>query len=173
MKSKGTRYLVQGAVIAAIYAALSIIFAPISYGSIQLRVSEVLTVLPFFTPAAVPGLFIGCIISNVYGVATGADTLGIMDIVLGSLATLLAAYCTYKIPIKWLAPLPAVITNGIIVGLELTFVINHGFNTVVFLSFAGWVGLSELIVCYVAGLPLIYALSGKVGQSIFGSRNQV
>ena len=173
MKSKSTRYLVQGALIAAIYAVVAISFAPISYRFIQFRVSEVLTILPFFTPAAIPGLFIGCIITNVYGVATGVDPLGIFDIIFGSLATLVAAYLTYKIRIKWVAPLPAVIMNAIVIGLGFTIVPTGHFLLIPFLVNAGWVGLSELIICYAGGLPLIYALSGKVGQTLFGGKNKV
>ncbi len=172
MKSKGTRYLVQGALIAAIYAAVSIFLAPISFLQIQFRLSEALTILPFFTPAAVPGLFIGCILSNSYGVASGADTLGVLDIVFGSLATLIAAYMTYKIRVKWLAPLPAVIMNALVIGLEFTIIPTGSFHLNLFLINAGWIGLTEGVVCYVAGIPLIYALSGKVGQTLFGNRVQ-
>jgi uncharacterized membrane protein len=173
MKNKGTRYLVQGAVIAAIYAVVSIFLFPITYGNIQFRVSEALTILPFFTPAAVPGLFIGCIISNIYGVAIGADPLGIIDIVFGSLATLIAAYWTYKIRFKWLVPLPAVIMNAIVIGLEFTIIPTGGFNLTLFLINAGWIGLSEFVICYAAGIPLIYALSGNAGHTLFGSKDKL
>ena len=81
-----TKYLTHAAIIAAVYVVLTIIFAPISYGQVQVRISEALTVLPYFTPAAIPGLFIGCIIANIYGGA------GIIDIIFGSLATLFAAF---------------------------------------------------------------------------------
>ena len=97
------RELVRGAIIAAVYALLTIVLAPISSGLIQCRVSEAMSVLPYFTFSAVPGLFIGCLIANLL---TGAP---IYDVVFGSLATLLAAYMTYllrKRAPKWFAPLP-------------------------------------------------------------------
>ena len=67
MKNKGTQFLTEAAVIGAIYVVLTLLFAPLSYGEIQIRFSEALTILPFFTPAAIPGLFVGCIIANLFG----------------------------------------------------------------------------------------------------------
>ena len=83
--NKRTRFIVEAAILAAIYAVITIILAPISYGQIQVRISEALTILPYFTPAAIPGLFVGCIVSNIFGGG------GLIDIVFGSLATLIAA----------------------------------------------------------------------------------
>ncbi len=82
MKNKGTHFLVQGAAIAAVYVVLTLVFAPLSFGEVQIRFSEALTVLPFFTPAAIPGLFVGCIIANLLGGAIP------VDIIFGSIATL-------------------------------------------------------------------------------------
>ena len=82
-KSNKVTFLTQAAVIAAIYVVLTIIFAPFSFGEVQVRISEALTILPFFTPAAIPGLFVGCIIANLFGGAIPAD------IIFGSIATLL------------------------------------------------------------------------------------
>ena len=90
-KSNKVTFLTQAAVIAAIYVVLTIIFAPFSFGEVQVRISEALTVLPFFTPAAIPGLFVGCIIANLFGGAIPAD------IVFGSIATLLGALGTYAL----------------------------------------------------------------------------
>ena len=81
MKNKSTLFLVQAALIAAVYVVLTLVFAPFSYGEIQVRISEALTILPFFTPAAIPGLFVGCILANLLG---GAIPL---DIAFGSIAT--------------------------------------------------------------------------------------
>ena len=89
MKNKGTLFLVQAALIAAVYVVLTLVFAPFSYGEIQVRISEALTILPFFTPAAIPGLFVGCILANLLG---GAIPL---DIAFGSIATLIGAVFTY------------------------------------------------------------------------------
>ena len=113
-----TRSLCVSAVIAALYAALTLLLAPISYGPIQLRLSEAMTLLPMVLPLAVPGLFVGCLIANLY---TGMLT----DIVFGSLATLLAAIGTYllrKKPI--LAAACPIIANGVIVGLLLSLSAN-------------------------------------------------
>ena len=108
------RSLCMSAVIAALYAALTLLLAPISYGPIQLRLSEALTLLPMVLPQAVPGLFVGCLIANLY---TGMLT----DIIFGSLATLLAAVCTYLLRRKpFLAAACPVISNGVIVGLVLS-----------------------------------------------------
>ena len=112
------RSLCLSAVIAALYAALTLLLAPISYGPIQLRLSEALTVLPILLPQAVPGLFVGCLIANLY---TGMLT----DIVFGSLATLLAAIGTYLLrKHSVLAAACPVISNGVIVGLVLSLSFN-------------------------------------------------
>ena len=140
MQKKSVRYLVQAALIAALYAALTLALQPISFSATgQVRVSEALTVLPFFTPAAVPGLFVGY---------------GILDIVFGSLATLLAALAARKLR-RWpfLVPLPSVLFNAAIVGPMLSYV--TGFPI---LPTVGYVGLGQLAACYVLGLPLLYLL---------------
>ncbi len=114
-----TRSLCVSAVIAALYAALTILLAPLSYGAIQLRVSEAMTLLPMVLPQAIPGLFVGCLIANLY---TGMLT----DIIFGSLATLIAAVGTYllrKKPI--LAAACPVVANGVIVGLVLALTGNY------------------------------------------------
>lgn len=153
--NKSTRYLTEAAVIAALYAVLTIVLAPISYGQIQIRVSEILTILPFFTPAAIPGLFIGCIVANIFG------GLGPIDIIFGSLATLVAAYLTYKMPKKILAPLPPVIVNAVVVGLILYYV----YEAPLIISML-WVGLGEGIVCFVLGYPVLLQLD-KLKSKIF------
>ena len=91
MKNKGTQFLAEAAVIGAIYVVLTLLFAPLSYGEIQIRFSEALTILPFFTPAAIPGLFVGCIIANLFGGAIP------VDIIFGSIATLIGAVFTYRL----------------------------------------------------------------------------
>ncbi len=153
---KNTKFLVQGAIIAAIYAALTIAFAPISYGEIQVRISEALTILPFFTPAAIPGLFIGCLIANLM------SPVGIFDIVFGSLASLIAAYLSYKMPKTWLVPLPPVLVNGIIVGLILKYA--YGLPLPLF-TLMLWVTIGQTIACYGIGYPLLLILK-KYGKNI-------
>ena len=110
MKNKNTMFLVQAAAIGAIYVVLTLLFAPLSYGEVQVRFSEALTILPYFTPAAIPGLFVGCILSNLLGGAIP------VDIIFGSIATLIGAIFTYKLrgASKWLAPLPPIVANAVI-----------------------------------------------------------
>jgi len=155
-----TRSITETAVIAAIYAALTLALAPISFGPMQVRVSEAMCVLPFFTPAAVPGLFIGCLISNSLGLVLGTS-LGAMDIVVGSLATLAAAIIASKIKNKWLVPLPAVIFNAFLVSwvLYVMLGIPYWINVL-------WVGIGQAVACYALGMPLLFILN-KNRKAIF------
>jgi len=140
------------AAIAAVYAALTIAFAPISYGWIQFRISEALTILPFFTPLAVPGLTIGVLIANLYSSA------GIVDMIVGPLATFIAAVITSKIKNKWLAPLPPVIINAIMIGTMLGVL----FSSEITIPFAMlWVGIGQFTVLYFLGMPLLLALEKR------------
>jgi len=149
------RYITEAAVIAAMYAALTIVI-PGGSGQIQIRVAEALTVLPFFTPAAIPGLFAGCITANIF---VGA---GIYDILFGILATLSAALLTSRMPSKALAPLPPVICNAVIVA----FVLNVSVNAPLFLTMLT-VGLGELVACYGLGYPLTLFVE-KNREKLFG-----
>ena len=139
--------MVQAALIGAIYATITIAFAPISYGQLQVRISEALTILPFFTPAAIPGLFIGCIVANIYGGQ------GMIDIVLGSMATLIAAFLSHRMPRKWMVPIPPIVVNAIVVG----FILNYLYQVPLPVAM-GWVGLGQLIACYLLGYPLMLVL---------------
>lgn len=145
--SLSTRFFTQAGAIAALYAAVTVILAPLSYGPVQVRVSEALTVLPFVTPAAIPGLFLGCVVGNVYG------GLGLYDMVGGSLCTLLAALLTFflsrtKKPI--LAPLPPVLINSFGVSLYLHFLFNLPYLLTVL-----YIALGEIVACYFLGYPLL------------------
>lgn len=145
-----TRFITQSAVICAVYVALSWIFAPISFGHnlFQFRISEALTVLPLYTPAAIPGLFLGCALSNLI-----IGGLGIIDLVFGSLATLSAAICTYimKKKNRVVALLPPVIINAVVVGAYLNYLISPEINILINM---GWVLLGQVVSCYCLGLPL-------------------
>ena len=155
-KSRFTpRQLALAGVIAALYAVLSYfsgIFG-IAYGPIQCRFSEALCVLPFFFPAATPGLFLGCLAANLL------SPFGALDIVFGSLATLLAALWTQRVHHRWLAPLPPVICNALIVGAVLTvqqvpgelFLGTFAYNALT-------VGLGEAIACFLLGGLLLQLL---------------
>lgn len=158
-KNKRTLYLVQSALIAGIYVAVTYIANPISYGSVQFRISEALTVLPVLTPAAIPGLTIGCLIANL------GSPFGPIDIFCGTLATLLAAICTRMTRNILLRKLPLlslifpVLFNGIIVGAEIAFFLPEGFSWLAFLTSGASVALGELGVCYILGLPLYTGLN--------------
>ncbi|WP_339061167.1 QueT transporter family protein [Tepidibacillus marianensis] len=140
------------AAIVAIYAVLTIAVAPLSYGMIQFRVSEALTILPFFTPLAIPGLFIGVLIANFF------SSLGMVDVIVGSAATLIAAIWTYRIKNKWLVPIPAILVNGIIIGAEIG--ILEGKPSLIPIAML-WVGIGELGVTYLLGMPLLLALEKR------------
>lgn len=160
MNKKKTYFVVLAAIIAAIYAGLTYISAivGIAYGSIQFRFSEALTVLPVFTPAAIPGLTIGCLISNL------TSPYGIVDILCGTFATFSAttlSYLTRKIKFKDLPLLSAlfpVITNAVIVGLEITLLMPEGFKFTAFLLSACQIALGETVVSFGLGLPLYKTL---------------
>ena len=148
---KKIRFIVHAALIAAIYTAVSLVFAPVSAGPVQLRVSEALCVLPYFTPAAIPGLFIGCIIANSF-----VSGMIWADIVFGSLATLCAAILSYLLrKFKWLVPLPAVILNALVVPFVLKF--GYGFDDALWFMMIT-VGLGQIGACYCFGMPLMFAL---------------
>ncbi|MCI8417830.1 MAG: QueT transporter family protein [Lachnospiraceae bacterium] len=157
MREKKVVQMTQAALIAAIYVALCLVFAPISYGEVQIRVAEALTILPFFTPVAIPGLFVGCLIANVLGG-------GIMlDVVFGSLATLLGAVGTYLLRKKsrFLAPLPPILANTLLV----PFVLYYGYGVPLPIPFMMvTVGIGEIVGCGVLGMVLLAALSPVSGR---------
>ena len=157
-KSRFTpRQIATAGIIAAVYAVTSLcssVFG-IAYGPIQCRFSEALTVLPFFLPEAIPGLFVGCLVTNLM------STVGPLDLIFGSLATLLAALWTRRMPNKWLAPLPPVICNAVIIGAMIAWY-EVGFTEAFWGMFAFnalTVGIGEAIACYVLGLLLLQVVS--------------
>lgn len=160
MKMNKSKFLTQAAMIAAIYVVLVEVFKPISYGIMQVRIAEILTVLPYFTPAAIPGLTVGVIISNVIG------PYGLLDIVVGSLATFIAAYLTHKVGKKIWAPLPPIIVNAIFVGLMLYYIFLGSPDEMPLTAIMGWVALGQVIVCYGLGYPFM-AILDKYKNNIF------
>ena len=148
-------FMTQAAMIAAIYVVLCLVFEPISYGAIQTRVAEALTVLPFFTPAAIPGLFIGCLIAN----ALGGGIL--LDVVAGSLTTLAAAYLTWMLrgKSKFLASVPPVILNAIV-----PWVLKFGYGEPLPIPFLMvTVGLGEILTASIMGTVLLCVLARYKG----------
>jgi uncharacterized membrane protein len=173
-----TRFITKASVIAVLYAAVTVLLAPISFGLIQFRVSEAFMLLAALTPAAVPGLFVGCILANLFG------GFGVVDIAFGSTATLLAAYVTHRLAVRFrygakgsssacltklerlqsfVLPLPTILFNGIIVGGYLPFIIPEiramaSSLSVVLILCIGSVMLGEAVVTYAIGIPLYYGI---------------
>jgi uncharacterized membrane protein len=162
MNRKRVRKLTISAMIAAVYLVLTLIFYVTSFQPMQSRLAESITVLPYFTPLAIPGIFVGCILSNIIG------GYGIWDVVFGSLASLLSGYLTYKLTFrkpkrKWLAPLPPVLVNAVIVGIELSLLADAPLFATM-LS----VGIGQIIACYVLGYPLMLVIeSNKRLEELF------
>ena len=156
MRKFSTRELTLAAFVAALYAVMSYfgnIFG-LTYGGIQCRFAEALCVLPFFFPCTVPGLFVGCLITKLM------SAVGPLDMVFGSMATVLAALWTARMPNRSLAPLPPVICNGIIIGAMIAWY-EAGFGPGFWPMFA-WNGITvaigEAIACYGLGGLLLSAL---------------
>lgn len=162
MKNNGNKvlYLVQGAAVAALYVVLTLVFAPISFGPMQVRIAEALTILPLFTPAAIPGLFIGCVIANIIGGGI------VLDVVFGSLATLIGAVLGYLLrKNRWLVPLPAIAANTIIV----PFVLKYGYGEELpIVLMALYIAVGEIAGCYILGELLAMVLM-PYKRFIFGS----
>ncbi len=156
MNKKKTVFVVQSAVIASLYAGLTYAASMlnVAYGSIQFRFSEALTILAAISPAAIPGLTIGCFLGNI------TSPYGIIDIICGTMASLIAAILSYKtrnIRFKDLPLLSAffpVIANAIIVGIEITLFMPDGFKLQAFLINALQIAVGQFVMCYGLGLPL-------------------
>lgn len=157
MRKFSVRDLTLAAMVAALYAVMSYfgnIFG-LTFGPVQFRFAEALTVLPFLFPGAVPGLFVGCLITNLL------SPYGPLDIIVGSLATLVAAIWTSKVKTKWLAPLPPVLCNTVLVGFTIAWAEAGGFTAafpMAWLVNGLSVGIGELGVCYILGLLLLELL---------------
>jgi len=152
---KAIKFISRAALVGAIYAVLTLALYPISFGAVQFRLSEALTLLPLLIPEAIPGLFVGCIVANLL-----SPNIVVLDVVFGSLATLIAAVLTSRVKSVWLAPLPPVICNALIVGAVIAYSevgAGAGFWAAYLFNLAS-VGFGELVVCYALGVPLILAL---------------
>lgn len=173
--SRRALFLVQGALIAAFYIVATLLASAldIAYGPVQFRISEALTILPVFTPAAIPGLAVGCLLSNL------GSPYGIADWVCGTSATLLAAVATRMLRgvrfrgLPVLAALPPVLFNAAVVGAEIAFFLPEGFSMAGFLGAALSVGAGELAVCVLLSFPLA-ALLERTGaaKKLFSGRGE-
>ncbi len=152
--SKKVMFITQAAVIAAIYVVLILLFQPFSFGEIQVRVAEALTVLPFFTPAAIPGVTIGCLIGNLIGG-------NVMDMIFGTLATLIGAAVSYAVrKNQYLVPLPPILSNALIIPWVLKYAYELPFS-IPFLMLT--VSIGEVLSCGILGLVLLTALKSCRG----------
>lgn len=164
MKNLSVRRLVRCAVIAAVYVVVCLVLAPFSYGAVQVRVAEALCLLPVFGAEYIVGVTLGCFLANLLGST-------VVDVVFGTLATLLACIVTYKlrdIRVKGLAipaSLPPVVFNMIIVGaFEITFFFSDGAPTAMLAVFnAVTVGIGELISCTILGVALVKLIESNAG----------
>ena len=159
-KKHSALYLVQSGAIAAIYVVLTMVFAPISFGPMQVRIAEALAILPLFTSAAIPGLFIGCVLANILGGGI------VWDVVFGSLATLIGAALGYALrKNRWLVPIPAVVANTIVVPL----VLRYGYCVSIPLALLMvYIAAGEIVGCCLLG-QLLGTLLLKHRKSIFRS----
>lgn len=160
MRKNRVLFITQAAMIAALYVVLTIFVSAfnLASGAIQVRISEALTVLPAFTPAAIPGLFIGCLVSNI---ATGCLP---PDIILGSLATLLGAYGTYLLRrFKWAVPIPPILANALIIPFVLAYVYHIPGGVPYFML---TVGIGEVLSCGVLGM-IVYNILTRYRSVIF------
>ena len=152
--SKKVMFITQAAVIAAIYVVLILLFQPFSFGEIQVRVAEALTVLPFFTPAAIPGVTIGCLIGNLIGG-------NVMDMIFGTLATLIGAAVSYAVrKNQYLVPLPPIVSNALIIPWVLKYAYELPLS-IPFLILT--VSIGEVLSCGILGLVLLTALKSCRG----------
>lgn len=140
-----TKFIAKSAVIAAMYATLTLVLQPLSFGTVQIRFSEALTMLPYIMSEGVVGVIVGCLIANCF------SPFGIYDVVFGTLATAVAAVLTYKIKNKWLAALPPVFVNALILPLLWQFL---GSTEAYWISLLSIV-LSQSAVVYLLGIPLV------------------
>ena len=162
MKNQKVLFLTQSAMIAAIYVVLTVVFQPFSFGEIQVRIAEALTILPAFTPAAIPGLFGGCLIGNLLGGSV------LHDIIFGSLATLIGALFTYLLrnQSKYLAPVPPIVANILII----PFVLRYAYGIALPIPFMMLtVGIGEIISCGVLGM-IVYVTLKKYQYRIFKTK---
>lgn len=158
MRRFSTRELTLAAAVGAMYVVLGYFGNTFSltFGTVQCRFAEALTVLPFLSPVTLWGLFVGCFVTNLL------SPYGALDLIFGSIATLLAGILTARCRKKWLAPLPPVLCNAVIIGTLIAFE-EVGFTAAfltAFLYHALTIGAGQLIACYGLGLPLLSALDG-------------
>ncbi len=153
MKNTRIRKLVEAAIVAALYVVLTLVSKPLTIGYVEVRFSEALCILPYFMPSSVWGLFVGCFISNIF---SGS----ILDMIVGSLATLIGAFLTSKIKYKWLCPLPTVLSNTLLIPIVI-MKYSETWSVFAYLTAAVGVFASEVASVYILGLILLIILDKK------------
>ena len=163
MKNNKLRRMVFAAMIAAMYAALTLMLSPISFGNIQIRMSEAMVLLPVLFASSVPGVTLGCFMANLIGAMMGLSILGYLECIVGTLATLLAAVLSRKFAdirvknIPWVSVLMPVLFNGVIIGAELAYALMPEAMLTGFVIFGFEVAFGELLAVGVFGIPLVKA----------------
>lgn len=175
MSNPKTRALARCGLVAAIYTVLGIVFAPIAFGAVQLRIPEALALLPVLSPVSAWGVALGCAITNLIGASTGANFLGMADVFIGGGATLIAAVTTAKLgKYRWhglplVASIPPVLLNAVVIGAEWSFVTTGSIAPLAVLPFAGLVAAGQFLSCTVLGVALVcYMERSGVAEKIFG-----
>lgn len=149
-RNQSARRLTRAGIVAAIYAALTLVLAPYAYGPVQIRLGEALTVLPALLAESVPGLFVGCLTANLF---SGA---GIYDIAFGSLLTLVAALLSRALKNPFLTGLPPVVLNAL--GVPLILILAGGESWAAYWAIAGSIALTQAVWVYALGLPLYFSV---------------
>ena len=150
-----TKKITSCGVLAAVYAALTLLAAPWSFGAAQFRISEALCVFCWLDPALIPGPVLGCLLANCFSPVSA------LDLLFGTAATLLGCLTAARIRKKWLFPLPIILFNALLVGIELSLTLSSDAAAKGFLLYAGQVALGEAAVLYLLGLPLLYLLEKR------------
>ena len=150
--SQNLRKLCMSGIVAAMYAAITVLSGPLAYGGVQFRLSEALMVLCWFRPWMGVGLTMGCLIANFFSTVT------VLDVVIGTLATALACLWTPRIKRPWLVPIPTILCNGLLVGAMLALVLTPQTPVVGFGIYFAQVTFGETAVMYLLGMPLLLFL---------------
>ena len=148
MKKIPVKGMVLTGLIAALYVVFTLPFGQVAFGPIQFRIAEILTLLPFFSPWAIPGCTLGCLLSNLL-LSTP------LDAVIGPIATLIAAICTYKSRHLLLAPVFPIVVNGLIIGTMLTWLSFNRLEALPWLINVGEIAASEFVICFAIGVPFL------------------
>lgn len=160
MKKNSAKKLVITSLIAALYVVFTLPFGQLAFGPIQFRLAELLTLLPFYTPWAIPGVTLGCLISNLLFST-------VWDALFGTLATLIAAYLTYRSKHMLVAPVWPILLNGLFIGTMLTYMIVGHFEWSAWLTMVAEVAVSEFVICFAIGVPFMRMIEQYELQKLF------